>query len=587
MASPFNEREEYAIGVPTNEIYSPRHATTVNLGEAAMQPGDPQPENEEIHPDDLPLPDDEKLAKIGEYALEPVREEIAAETDRSHEIFRLERDSETYEVSIESDLTLEDYEKITTPEDMALMKEWAKTMEGKTVTFLNPTMEGGGVAIMRPAVVHLMRELGVDAHWYVMEGQRNEDEPNPFLFTKQMHNTSQRMNGDERISEEGKDIHRHWNQQNAEVLMRQKNITNADVLVVDDPQPAWFVSYVKENNPDVKIVWRNHIDTDENDEPGSPQEEVKKYVLNECGVKNADAVVAHPVEGFVYPEMSDKTYFAPATIEMFDDLNRELSAEEIKEGIDDINNQIIAKNEEFIRDGRLMDVQSTLDPDRKKLTLIARFDESKGMDIAMELGSQVREEMLSRGVPKSELPQIVIIGNGSVDDPSGVPMYEKMLEHRREQYSDIRDDIVVMRLTHNYMAMNAAMYESDIGLQMSEAEGCETRITDWIKHGIPTVIANRGGMPSQVVEGHSGYILDQDQPDKELPIGAALIASLLTDRRAYDSLRKSTLKKSREFNERDFSTQANVTRLLRVCHNVLSDKPADRKWHMGDLPHPD
>src|SRR4051812_47967728 len=62
------------------------------------------------------------------------------ETNRDYEVFRVNWNPKTYEVHVESDITLEDYERITPPEDMKLLKEWAKPMQGKVVDFLNPTV---------------------------------------------------------------------------------------------------------------------------------------------------------------------------------------------------------------------------------------------------------------------------------------------------------------------------------------------------------------------------------------------------------------------------------------------------------------
>lgn len=47
-------------------------------------------------------------------------------------------------------------------------------------------MEGGGVAMLRPPLIHILRMLGVDAHWFVMNSGK-ENDINPFLFAKLSH----------------------------------------------------------------------------------------------------------------------------------------------------------------------------------------------------------------------------------------------------------------------------------------------------------------------------------------------------------------------------------------------------------------
>jgi len=520
------------------------------------------------------------------------------EADRSSEVFRLARDPETYEVDVESDLTLEDYKERTDPRDWALLEKYAEAMQGRKVVFVNPTMEGGGVAMLRPTLVHMFRQFGIDAHWYVMAAGQNPEQGNPFVFTKLMHNIAQRQAGENRINDDGKALHRRWAvEENGPVLLQQENIRTADVLVVDDPQPAPLIDSFREVNPNAKLVWRNHIDTSNTlmSDPSTPQGEVSTYLLDECNVRSVDAIIAHPVAEFMHPGMEGKTYLAPATIDPFDNLNRHLSDEEVAHGIQFINDEIVRKNEELVAAGREVDVQPLIDPEADNITQIARFDESKGIPEMMEQGVRARRIVRARlqeaGVPEDEiearLPRIVIIGNGSVDDPSGVPMYEETLRLRRELYPEDAHAITVMRLKHNYDAMNAAMRSSTILNQMSTAEGCETRISDGRNHGLPVVISNRGGMSTQVLgEGLSATIVDYDggRKDEELTRGATYMADLLTDPGLYEAAVDEAMAHAETHNRRNFGTVSNATRFLRVFNRVLAgEAEADKVWLMHEL----
>ena len=472
---------------------------------------------------------------------------------RDHEVFRLKRDPGTCEVTVESNITLGDYETITHPKDWALLTEWAKPLEGKTVVFLNPTMEGGGVAMMRPPVVHLLNQLGVNAHWYVMEHTQNPSDGDPFVFTKQMHNILQRKTA-ERITPEGIALHRRWaDEENGPVLERQETIRNADFIVIDDPQPAPLIGRLRRANPEAKFIWRNHIDTDGSlmADPKMPQGQVASYLLDECEVRSVDAVITHPVRAFVHPDLNGKTYFSPATLETFDNLNRHLTELEIIAGIEFINAEIVEKNKQLLAAGRTDDIQPllSLDPDRQRITLIARFDPSKGMDKAMKMGVLTRQKMRAAGVPEDQLPEVVIVGNGSVDDPDGPGIFEEMLRVRRKQDPKEMEGIIIMRLTHNYDAMNALMRRSHVLMQTSIAEGLETRVSDAIMHGKPVVVSNRGGMKTQVVEGKSGIILDYDKESYDLDRGAEFMSGLLMEPKVYKAMADSTKEKAETFNE--------------------------------------
>lgn len=516
----------------------------------------------------------------------------STEIDRKHEAFRVLRDPATYEVMISSDITLDDYRAISLEEDMQQLVRYAGPLKDKTIVFINPTMAGGGVAMMRPPLVHMLRQLGVDAHWFVMEGKYSPDDPDPFVFTKLMHNISQRRTN-ERITDAGKRIHQEWCRRNAEVLVQQPVIQHADIIVIDDPQPAPLKQYIEAVNPDVKFIWRNHIDTSHElmSDPQAPQAEVSDYVLNECDIKNVAAIIAHPVWAFLHPGVEDETYFAPATIDPFDDLNRDLQPSEVPDGIRFINQSIDELNAStLMHDAN--DTMPYVDSARSRLCLVARFDESKGMDNALELGVRTRRILRGRGMTEADLPQVVVVGNGSVDDPSGVPLFETMLRLRRERYPTEKHDIIVMRLRHNYTAMNALMYALPnerypngppiIGMQLSFAEGLETRITDWISHGVPVVVANRGGMPLQVIEGESGIIIDYDRPDYDLDRGAEFASRLLFDQAAYARYTETTSEAYRRYNEREFSTVANAIRLMRIFDRVLSESRADKQWKLTE-----
>ncbi|MGH7157493.1 MAG: glycosyltransferase [Candidatus Saccharimonadales bacterium] len=511
--------------------------------------------------------------------------------DRSHEIFRLQRNPETFEVTVESDVTLEDYRAGTDPELWGLVEDFVKPIEGQTVVFINPTMEGGGVAIMRPALIHMLKKLGVDARWFVMKGKDNPadpTEPDPFTYTKLMHIISHRQGGDARIDKAGKNLHHTWAvERNGAVLLQQDAVLNADFIVIDDPQPAPLIRPIMQANPKAKMVWRNHIDTHHGlmSDPTTPQGEVASYLLDECGVRDVHAVVAHPVDLFLHPGMEDKTFFAPATIDPFDNLNRHLNEKEVAEGIDFINGEITSYNATMMAEGRTADVVQLLDtePSRKRITLVARFDEAKGMDKAMEMGYLVRQKLRASGVSEAELPEVVIVGNGSVDDPSGPMMFERMLKIRRERFADDADGIILMRLKHNYDVMNALVSRSTIMMQTSDAEGLETRVSDAIAHGKPIVISNRGGMKTQVIEGQSGIILDYDAPGHDLERGADWMVELLADDEKYQSMVASTIEAARFHNLREFTTVSNSIRWLRVFGHLLAGREADKVWLLRDL----
>ena len=65
--------------------------------------------------------------------------------------------------------SLEEYRKTVTDETWKTVLEYAKTMRRKhiKVGFFSATPQGGGVALMRHALIRFLKLLGVHAQWWV------------------------------------------------------------------------------------------------------------------------------------------------------------------------------------------------------------------------------------------------------------------------------------------------------------------------------------------------------------------------------------------------------------------------------------
>jgi len=185
-----------------------------------------------------------------------------------------------------------------------------------------------------------------------------------------------------------------------------------------------------------------------------------------------------------------------------------------------------------------------------------------------------REDLRTKGVSEEDMPQFVIVGNGSIDDPDGLPELQKMMDLRAE-YDDIKDDIKIARVPHNDRAINALLKGAKLALQPSIKEGFESRVTDAILQGVPVIGSNRGGIPLQIVEGESGHVVDPYDTAK----WAELITELLTDTARYDALKKRTAELAITNNYR-FTTIPNAMRWLGLSIEALSnpDIQGNRRW---------
>jgi hypothetical protein len=89
---------------------------------------------------------------------------------------------------------------------------------------LNSSARGGGVAEMLPKVVSILRELGVDVHWYVM----SSEQPGYFQLTKRLHNLIH-GHGDPTLGPEEQQLYESVSREVADELC--KLLSPNDVLV--------------------------------------------------------------------------------------------------------------------------------------------------------------------------------------------------------------------------------------------------------------------------------------------------------------------------------------------------------------------
>jgi glycosyltransferase involved in cell wall biosynthesis len=502
------------------------------------------------------------------------------------EVYAKEYDPESgdLEVHVASNLTREDYQAVTPPDEWELLEEYAKKMEGKRVVRINATAVGGGVAIMNAPWVHLMRSLGVDAHWYALKPDEEAAKVTKWKF----HNVLQDVapEGTE-LTPEDEATYEGWMEENVELL--REPLGQADVIIIDDWQPSGLIASIKGGreetpdgpvhhlgiNPDAPLLFRDHIHTEGElmGTPGTPQNKTWQYLWERNRINEADVFITHPKDEFVPPNVSDeKVVFMPATIDTLDDLNRDITDAEKQAGKAFINEHLA-----------LNEGQEPLDFDNPYIVLIARFDESKGMPQGIESYAKARRQMLEQGVKESDIPPLVLMGNGSVDDPSGTIVLEEIMTLRElagtldpELYGDIKNALKVIRVPHNDIAINTVLKGAMLALQPSIAEGCEARVTDAIWQGVPVIGSDRGGIPLQIREGLSGHIVSPHDTDK----WAGFIVSLTTDTERYEALKKTTKEMAVSHN-RQFTTIPNVTRWLFLSHTLLTNETSfqgNRRW---------
>ncbi|HYL43501.1 MAG TPA: glycosyltransferase [Ktedonobacteraceae bacterium] len=422
--------------------------------------------------------------------------------------------NEKHEVQVSELVTLEDYQKNTSPEDFTLLVELAQALQGKKLVFINATPQGGGVALMRHALIRLLRLLHVDAHWYVLQPKKEV-----FAITKaKFHNVLQAVASREtELTLEDQALYEAWMQENAAAL--EDVFKQADAIVIDDPQPAGLIPYIKQANPDVKVIYRSHIQIVGSlaSQEGTPQHTTWSFLWDK--IRDADYFVSHPMNVFIPGNVPDeKILYMPATTDPLDGLNKPLTQGQISIYLK-LFNELLRRDE-----------QTPLDEERPYIIQIARFDPSKGIPDVLEAYKKLREMLKKQRKP---VPQLVITGNSSIDDPDAIPVYnhiKKLLQS--ERYERLADDVKVVRLPHRDQMLNALLRGSKLALQLSVKEGFEVKVTEALMKGKPVIAYNAGGIPLQIQDGITGYLVERGDTTQV----AQHLYNLLTDESAYQRM---------------------------------------------------
>jgi glycosyltransferase involved in cell wall biosynthesis len=143
-------------------------------------------------------------------------------------------------------------------------------------------------------------------------------------------------------------------------------------------------------------------------------------------------------------------------------------------------------------------------------------------------------EMVDAYLPISRVPQLLLTGFGSIDDPEGQVVYEEVLEYiEQDDLAPYAHDILSVKLPPSDQLMGALLQKAYVALQLSIREGFEIKVTEAISKGVPVIVYNTGGLPKQVRDGKSGYVVESGDTARV----ANLIADLLSHPDKYAAMR--------------------------------------------------
>ncbi|PPQ70283.1 hypothetical protein CVT24_000846 [Panaeolus cyanescens] len=423
---------------------------------------------------------------------------------------------------------LDEFRKTVGPKTWNAVIKLADELRERKVKigFFSSTPQGGGVALMRHALIRFLAALDVDAAWYVPNPS-----PSVFRTTKNNHNILQGVAApDLRLTQEAKDGFDAWILKNGLRWTAEGGPLapgGVDVAFIDDPQMPGLIPLIKKVRPDLPIVYRSHIEirSDLVHVPGSPQEEVWKYLWN--NIQLADLFISHPVSKFVPSDVpTEKLCLLGAATDWLDGLNKELDPWD---------------SQYYMGEFRALCAKEKMNelkwPERDYVVQIARFDPAKGIPNVIDSYYKFRNLLKEKApeLSEEEHPQLLLCGHGAVDDPDASIIYDQVMQQlNSEPYNTYIKDIVVMRLPPSDQLLNALMANSRIALQLSTREGFEVKVSEALHAGKPVIACRTGGIPLQIVDGKSGYLTTPGDNDAV----AKHLFDLYTDEGLYREMSK-------------------------------------------------
>ncbi len=352
-------------------------------------------------------------------------------------------------------LRLENFRHIVPDETLAEIYSRARSLYGKHILHLNATYQGGGVAEILYSLVMLMNDVGIDAGWRILHGSQEF-----FEITKSFHNALQgaKLN----LSERKRRVYLQVNESFAKFTH-----LNHDCVLVHDPQPLALIHSYRKRQP---WIWRCHIDL--TDPHKGLWDFLKGFVLK------YDQVVMSSEKYFKSDLPVDQRLMYPA-INPLSPKNAAIPDKAIKEHLD----------------------KAGVPTDKPIITQVSRLDPWKDPEGVIDVYKIVKEKVDCR---------LMLCYNVASDDPEGLQMYKKV--QRKANRMLERGDILLV-VGNKEKLVNAVQRFSSVIIQKSTKEGFCLAVTEALWKGTPVVASNVGGIPSQIEDGRSGFLLEPKDND--------------------------------------------------------------------------
>jgi trehalose synthase len=346
--------------------------------------------------------------------------------------------------------SLDDYLPIVGEKVVGNIHRKAHRLINKHIVHINSTAYGGGVAEILNNLIVLLNDIGVDSGWRVLIGPSDF-----FSVTKKFHNGLQ--GNSINLSNNKKRLYLETNDR----FSRFTHLDH-DCVIVHDPQPLPLIKFNKKVQP---WIWRCHIDITQ------PNPELWNFV--KTFILRYDVMVISS-ERFRKADLPlDQKIIHPSI--------DPLSAKNM-----DLSDDLIAKTL------KKFDIPT----DKPLITQVSRFDPWKDPEGVLKVFHEVKEHVDCR---------LIYCYNMAPDDPEGIIIYNKM---KKIAGKYLKSGDVLFRLGDSQILVNILQRISSVVLQKSIREGFGLTVSEAQWKETPVVASRVGGIPEQVVDGKTGFLVE-------------------------------------------------------------------------------
>ena len=300
-----------------------------------------------------------------------------------------------------------------------------------------------------------MNDLGIRTDWRVIHGI-----PDFFEVTKKFHNA---LMGQAAIFEESElELYLDINEKFAQFAF-----LDHDFVIIHDPQPCALVHYVAHTAP---WIWRCHIDI------SNPNLQALEFLAPYINNYNRMIVSA---DIFRTDTLEVPQVIISPSINPRSPKNRQLSEDTVADYLS--------------RHG--------IPTDKPLATQVSRFDPWKDPQGVLKVYERIKDHIDCR---------VVFCYSMASDDPEGARVFAAMEQAAR---SYLESGEVIFVQGDDPLFVNALQRASRVILQKSIREGFGLTVTEAMWKGIPVVASNVGGIPTQMVDGSTGYLVEPDDLD--------------------------------------------------------------------------